>query len=113
MTKKKFQPIQFHTDKPDDVFQHHTLDVAKAIILGIEYGISARKKKVEFAQVIIKEFLVITLSVDSREFLDLLDENLQILVEHEEYELCALAVKLKDKINKKNEKVTKKIGLVV
>jgi hypothetical protein len=65
MTKKKFQPIQFHTDKPDDVFQHHALDVAKAIILGIEYGISTRKKKVEFAQVIIKEFLVITLSVDS------------------------------------------------
>jgi len=113
MTKKKFQPIQFHTDKPDDVFQHHALDVSKAIILGIDYGISTRKKKVEFAQVIIKEFLVITLSVDSREFLDLLDENLQILIEHEEYELCALAVKLKDKINKKNEKVTKKVGLVV
>ena len=49
MTKKKFQPIQFHTDKPDDVFQHHALDVAKAIILGIEYGISTRKKKLNFS----------------------------------------------------------------
>lgn len=113
MKRNKFVPIQLFTDKPDDIFQTKSLEISKAIIHGIEYAISARKKKVDFAQVIIKELLVITLSVDSREFLDLLDENLEILIEHEEYELCALAVKLKDKINKKNEKVTKKVGLVV
>jgi hypothetical protein len=113
MKRNKFVPIQLFTDKPDDIFQTKAVEISKAIVLGIEYGLSTRKKKVEFAQVIIKELLVITLSVDSREFLDLLDENLQILVEHEEYELCALAVKLKEKINKKNEKVTKKVGLVV
>ena len=36
----------------------------------------------------------------SKEFLDLLDENIKTLVEYEEYEMCALAVKLKNKINK-------------
>jgi hypothetical protein len=37
-----------------------------------------------------------------------LDDNIKILEENEEYELCALAIKLKNKINKKDETVTKK-----
>ncbi len=47
-----------------------------------------------------KEILVITLSIDSREFTDLLEENLQTLIDFEEYETCALAVKLQNKMNK-------------
>jgi predicted nucleotidyltransferase len=54
--------------------------------------------------------LVITLSIDSREFSDLLDEQLDTLVEYEEYETCALLMKLKDKLN---EEVTKKVKMVV
>jgi hypothetical protein len=45
--------------------------------------------------------LVITLSIDSREFTDLLDENLQTLIDFEEYETCSLVMKLKDKLNEK------------
>jgi len=51
--------------------------------------------------------LVITLSIDSREYIDLIDTNLEHLIEYEEYEVCALAMKLRNKIEKQNEKVTK------
>lgn len=108
--KKKFEPIQIVAEEPSDIFQTHKQEIAKAIINGIDYGLKYRKKRVDFAQVLVKNLLVITLSIDSREFLDLLNENLQTLVEYEDYESCALAVKLKDKIN---EKVIKKNGVVV
>jgi len=77
----------------------------------------ARKRKfqpieliVEDPSVIINDILVITLSIDSREFADLLDEQLQTLIDFEEYETCALLMKLKEKLN---EKVTKKARVVV
>ncbi len=69
-----------------------------------------KKKRVDFAQVIVKQFLVVTLSIDSREFGDLLEENLQTLIDFEDYETCALVMKLKDKLN---EKVTKKVRIPV
>lgn len=95
---KKFEPIRIHTDKPEDVFKQHQCEISKAIINAIDYGIKSKKKKVDFAQLIMKEVLVITLSIDSREFKELLEENLQTLIDFEEYETCALAVKLKEKL---------------
>jgi hypothetical protein len=98
--KRKFEPIQISAEEPNDVFQTHRMQIAKAIIEGIDYGVKYKKKRVDFAQVIIKEILVITLSIDSREFTDLLEENLQTLIDFEEYESCALVVKLQNKLNK-------------
>jgi hypothetical protein len=92
------------------VFQTHRAEIAKAIVQGIEYGLKSKKKRVDFAQVIVKQFLVVTLSIDSREFGDLLEENLQTLIDFEDYETCALVMKLKDKLN---EKVTKKVRIPV
>ena len=108
--KKAFTPIEIHAEEPGDVFQTHRAEIAKAIVQGIEYGLKSKKKRVDFAQVIVKEFLVVTLSIDSREFSDLLEENLQTLIDFEDYETCALVMKLKDKLN---EKVTKKVRIPV
>lgn len=108
--KRKFQPIQIQVDEPTEVFQSHRQQISKAIVEGVDYGIKYKKKRVDFAKVIVNDVLVITLSIDSREFSDLLDEQLDTLVEFEEYETCALLMKLKDKLN---EKVTKKAGMVV
>ena len=66
----------------------------------MKFGIRNKKKRVDFAKVLIKEIIVITLSIDSREFTDLLEEQLQILIDFEEYESCALVVKLQNKLNK-------------
>ena len=99
--KRKFEPIQITAEEPSDIFKSHRKEISKAIVDGIDYGIKYKKKRVDFAQVLIKNLLVITLSIESREFIDLLDENLQTLIEYEEYESCALAVKLKTKLNEK------------
>jgi len=96
--KKAFTPIEIHAEEPGDIFQTHRAEIAKAIVQGIEYGLKSKKKRVDFAQVIVKDFLVVTLSIDSREFGDLLEENLQTLIDFEDYETCALVMKLKDKI---------------
>lgn len=108
MAVKKYKPIELHTDNPEDIFQAYKREISKAIIEAIDYGLRSKKKKVDFAQVIIKEILVITLSIDNKEFPELIEDNLENLIEFEEYETCALAMKLKDKLNKGNESVTKK-----
>ena len=96
--RKRFKPIQINANDPSDIFESHRKEISKAIVEGISFGIRNKKKRVDFAKVLIKEVIVITLSIDSREFTDLLDEQLQILIDFEEYETCALAVKLKNKL---------------
>ncbi len=112
MKRKRFKPIQIFANSPSDIFETHRCEIAKSIIDGISFGIRNKKDKVDFAEVIVKEMIIITLSIDSKEFVQLLNENIEILVEYEEYELCALALKLKNKINKTNEKVTDKIRIM-
>lgn len=109
MPRKKFIPIKINTENPSDIFDSHRLEISKAIINGIDYGLKNNKSKVDFANITIKGILVVTLSIDKREFLDLIEDNLKTLIEFEEYETCALAVKLKNKIN---EKVIKKDRVV-
>jgi hypothetical protein len=99
MTKRnRYTPIQINANDPSDIFENNRRELAKAIVDGIAFGIRNKKKRVDFAKVLIKEIIVITLSIDSREFTELLDEQLQILIDFEEYETCALAVKLKNKL---------------
>jgi hypothetical protein len=99
MTKQnRYTPIQIHANDPSDIFEINRRELAKAIVEGIAFGLRNKKKRVDFAKVLIKEVIVITLSIDSREFTELLDEQLQILIDFEEYETCALAVKLKNKL---------------
>lgn len=107
--KKKFTPIDIYANEPSDIFETHRKEISMGIIHAIDYGISSRRKRVDFAKVLIKEVIVITLSIDSREFEELLDENLQTLIDYEEYETCALIMKLKDKLNKKRKKTLKTI----
>ena len=89
--RKKFEPIELLVEEPTEVFQSHRQQISKAIVEGIDYGIKYKKKRVDFARVIVNNVLVITLSIDSREFTDLLDEQLQTLIDFEEYETCALS----------------------
>jgi len=98
--RKRYKPIQINADQPSDIFELNKLELAKAIVVGIEHGLRTKKKRVDFAKVLIKWIIVITLSIDSREFKELLEEQLQVLVDFEEYESCALVVKLQDKLNK-------------
>lgn len=98
--RKRYKPIEITADDPSDIFETNRRELAKAIVDGIQYGLRTKKKRVDFAKVLIKGIIVITLSIDSREFSDLLEEQLQILIDFEEYESCALVVKLQNKLNK-------------
>ena len=112
MKRTRFKPVQIFANYPSDIFETHRREIAKAIIDGVSFGIRNKKDKVDFAEIVVKEMIIITLSIDSKEFTQLLDENIQTLIEYEDYELCAQALKLKNKINKTNEKVTDKIGIM-
>lgn len=103
--KKKLNILKVNVENPKDVFDIYKEEIARAIVNAINDNFSGRKKSVDFAQIIIKGILVITLSIDRREFEDLLDEQLETLVEFEDYETCALIVKLKEKYNKKTIKL--------
>jgi acetolactate synthase regulatory subunit len=97
---KRYKPIEIIAEDPSDIFELNRIEIAKAIVDGIQHGIRTKKKRVDFAKVLIKGIIVITLSIDSREFSELLEEQLQILIDVEEYESCALVVKLQNKLNK-------------
>lgn len=99
--KEKFIPIEINVNDPKDVFESHREQIAKAIVQAINANFTTRKKTVDFARIIIKGLLVITLSIDRREFQDLLEEQLQTLIEFEDYETCALIMKIKQNYNKK------------
>ena len=100
MTRKRFKPIEIKAENPATIFQDYKLELSRAIIHAIDFGVRNKKKKVDFAYIVVKGILVITLSIDHREYLDLLEQNIENLIEFEEYEDCALAVKLQKKINK-------------
>jgi hypothetical protein len=108
MKREKFVPLQISENNPNEVFENHKKDIAKSIILAIDYAIKTRKKKIDFAEINVKGVLIIALSIKSNEFGGLIADNLKILEQEEEYEMCALALKLKNKIDKQNETVTKK-----
>jgi len=103
--KGKFSPIEIDVNDPKDVFEAHREKIAKAIVQAINANFNTRKKTVDFARIIIKGLLVITLSIDRREFKDLLDEQLQTLIDFEDYESCALIMKIKEKYNQKPVKL--------
>ena len=104
MATKRFKPIEIETDNPATIFNDYKFELSKAIIHAVDFGVRNKKKKVDFAFIVIKGILVITLSIDSREYIDLLEQNIDNLVEFEAYEECALGVKLKNKLNKKLQK---------
>ena len=108
MKRNRFKPVEIYAKDPSEIFETQRKEISSAIINGIEFGLRNNKKKVDFARIVVRGMIVITLTIDSKEFLDLLDENIKTLIEYEEYEMCALAVKLKNKINKTNDKVTEK-----
>jgi len=113
MTKRKrYKPIELHVDAPDQIFDIYKGQISKSIIEAISFALRNKKKRVDFAYIIVKNFLVITLSIDNNEFIELIEENLQNLIEVEDYETCALAMKLKNKILKTNDtQVPKKVGV--
>ena len=100
----KFKVLEIHTPNPQDIFETHRKEISKAIIEAIAYGIENKKKKVTFAKVTIGGLVCISLSVNKSEFLELIDEKIQTIIEYEEYETCALGQTIKSKIQN-NEKV--------
>lgn len=107
MKRNRFKPIEIKVNNPTEVFQTHRCEISKAIINGVDFGVRNNKSKVDFAKLFVKNTIIITLAIDSDEFIELLDDNIKTLVEYEEYEVCAQAMKVKNKLKRKNEKVTK------
>lgn len=101
MKRNRFRPITISVQDLVDVFDVYRMEISKAIIDSIAFGVRNNKTRVDFAHIIIKESFVIILTIESKEFINLLNENIETLIEYEEYEMCALGVKLKNKINKK------------
>ena len=118
-----FEPLSIRTNKPKLVFEEYKLEIAIKIVEAILHCIKFGKSKTVFAELIVpssKE--IICLNVEEDNFLENLDKNLDILVEHEEYELCAELMKAKEKIinglpkksasKKKKEAIDNLIGTI-
>jgi hypothetical protein len=118
-----FEPLSIRTNKPKSVFSEYKVEMAIKVVEAILHCIKFGKSKTIFAEIIVpasKE--IICLNIEENNFLDTLNTNLDILVEQEEYELCAELVKAKEKIikglpkkstrKKKKEAVDNLIGTI-
>ena len=118
-----FEPLSIRTNAPKTVFEDYRYEFAVKIVEAVIHCIKFGKSKTVFAELIIpssKE--IICLNVEEDNFLENLDKNLDILVEYEEYELCAELMKAKEKIinglpkksaiKKKKEAIDNLIGTI-
>jgi len=95
--KKK---LVIETKSPETIFEDYRYEISKALIKGVEWGIRYKKNIVCFAKIIINRIVIVELSIHKEDFNFIIDENIKTLVEAEEYEACALGMKLKEKLNK-------------
>jgi hypothetical protein len=96
-----FEPLSIRTNNPKSVFDTHRDKISKKIVEAILHCIKFGKSKTVFAELIVpssKE--IIYLNVDESSFLETLETNMDVLIENEEYELCAEIMKAKEKIIK-------------
>lgn len=92
-----FEPLSIRTNKPGEIFKQHREDLAKKMVEAILHCIKFNKSKAIFAEIIVpasKE--IIHLNIEESNFLENLDKNLEVLVELEEYELCAEIMRAKE-----------------
>ena len=89
-----FEPLSIRTNKPKEVFDNYRDEISKKIVEAILHCIKFGKSKTVFAEIIVpKTKEIICLNVEENNFLDVLTQNLDVLVENEEYELCAEILK--------------------
>lgn len=95
---KRFKPIELETSNPQNVFDEYKKEISKKIIEAVEYGVKNKRKQVLFAKIYINGIVCVSLSVNHKEYMDVLDKNIENLIEFEEYETCAIGVKLKKEL---------------
>jgi hypothetical protein len=94
-----FEPLSIRTNAPKTVFEDYRYEFAVKIVEAGIHCIKFGKSKTVFAEIIIpKSKEIICLNVEETSFLENLEKNLDLLIELEEYELCAELVKAKEKI---------------
>lgn len=94
-----FEPLSIRTNAPKTVFEDYRYEFAVKIVEAVLHCIKFGKSKAVFAEIIIpKSKEIVCLNVEETSFLENLEKNLDILIELEEYELCAELVKAKEKI---------------
>jgi hypothetical protein len=98
--KKKFKPIHLHLDSPEELFSTYKCEVARGIIKAMQFAYENNVEVIDFAEVVLNKFMKVYLAIDTREFSELIDKNIKILEENEEYELCAIGIKLKENLQK-------------
>lgn len=94
-----FEPLSIRTNAPKTVFEDYRYEFAIKIVEAVIHCIKFGKSKTVFAEIIIpKSKEIVCLNVEETNFLENLEKNLDLLIELEEYELCAELVKAKEKI---------------
>jgi hypothetical protein len=104
-TKEPFSSLTFRSDSPKDVLQNYKFELSYKMVEAVLYCIDNKEEGLIFADIIVPfSQEVVHLSVYKDSFIDILDKNLKILEDHEEYEMCAEVLKAKNKLIKKSSR---------
>lgn len=104
-TKEPFSSLIFRSDSPKDILQTHRFELSYKMVEAVLYCIDNKEDGLIFADIIVPfSQEVVQLSVYKDSFIDVLDKNLKILEDYEEYEMCAEVLKAKNKLIKKSSK---------
>jgi hypothetical protein len=84
-----------------DILNEHELGLSTAIVEKICYAIENNIKKIDIAR-LITDKVCITIQCSNKNYKDSLETNMENLIKYESYELCALAKKYLDTIERKD-----------
>jgi hypothetical protein len=102
-TTRKHKPLSLHVNTLEEIFEKYRKEIAKSIIDALAYAVPLKLREIDFAEVSFQNGMIVKLAMDSTEFESIIDKNILILEEFEDYETCANAVKIKEQLldNKK------------
>lgn len=91
------------TDKSmtfNELLEEHSKGLSMAIVEKIAYAIENNIRKIDIAEIFTGS-VTITLHSNSRNYRETLQSNLENLIKHEAYEMCAVAKKALEALDKK------------
>jgi len=92
----------FNSDEFEELIKKRDIRISKALVETILNNLKGRKRHLHALSVLVEqEQAIYDITIDRKEFINTLEQNLPILQDNEDYETCAEIVKainfLKDK----------------
>jgi hypothetical protein len=94
----------FDSDEFEELIANRDIRISKALIETVLKNLKGRKRHLHALSVLVEqEQAIYDITIDRKEFINTLEQNLSILEENEDYETCVEVVKAIDFLKEKEK----------